>query len=86
MEKSEKGGLPGVDILSRRENRLACFTFSLEKAFQLEEFLTQNFVFQLGEPCLVQTVDFEREEIFLLLGEFLDPGFFVEFLGGGGCA
>lgn len=49
--------IPRVDILRRGKDRLAGLLFLLQEPLELQEFIAQHFVFQLRQPCLVQSVD-----------------------------
>ena len=75
---------PRVDVCERREDLLAVLLLFLQEALQVQELLRQHVVFQVGEPALVQGVDLELQERFLLVRELGDPGVFVELHGGRG--
>ena len=72
---------PAVDVFAWGEDFFAGECFVAQEAFEVEERGGGEVVFEGCEPGGVQGVDFEFEELFLLVGEFGEPGFFVE--GGG---
>jgi hypothetical protein len=70
---------PGVDICHRREDLLACVNLLLEELLQLEKLLARDIILQNGKPALMQSIDLELQQLFLLGTELRDPGVFVEF-------
>ena len=69
---------PAVHVFAGREDFLSRQCFIAQEAFEAEEGLACDFILQRAEPTLVKSFDFEFEELFLLVGEFGEPGFFVE--------
>lgn len=64
-----------------RIQRLATGYFPLEEALQLKEARRDEHIFEMRQPAIVQRVDFELEELFLLGGELGDPCCLVEAHG-----
>jgi len=74
---------PRVDVCRRREDFLAREGFALEETFEIEEFLGDELILQVGEPGLVESVDFEEQEFFGFFREGGYPSVFVKGTGGG---
>ena len=73
--------VPRVDVPFWRENELFVLLLLLEKLLEFQKVWLDNVVLEIGEPALVQRVDLEFQEVFLLVRECGDPFVFVEFLG-----
>jgi hypothetical protein len=79
IRMEELGCKPGIDIFHWREDFLARIKFFFEKALELEEFFAGDFVLELGQPAFMQSVNFEFQQVFLLVGEFGEPFLLVKF-------
>lgn len=79
VERGRWGCRPRIDVFHWGEDFLARVDFFLEEAFKFEEFFAGHFVFERGQPALMQSLNLELQEIFLLVGEFCEPFLPVEF-------
>lgn len=66
MSWEEKDDGPAVHVFQGREDLLAGCDLIPEVAFQVEEFLACDLVFEHAEPALVQCFNLEFQEVFLL--------------------
>lgn len=69
---------PRVDILERREDRLAVLLLFLQESLQVQELLRQHLVFEVRQPALMQGVDLQFQQLLLLVCELREPCLLVE--------
>lgn len=70
--------VPGIHISSGRKDLLPILMLFLQETLQIEEILGDNLVFELRQPALIQRSNLQRQQIFLLRRELLDPFRLVE--------
>ena len=70
---------PRINILHGREDLFPILLLPFQESLQVQELIRQHVVFQVRQPALVQGIDLKLQQLFLLLCEFGDPSFFVEF-------
>lgn len=75
---------PAINLLFRRKNLLPSVLLRLEKAFQIQKLLGNNFIFQLGQPALMQGLNLQTQQLLLFRSKLGYPFLLVEF-GRGGC-
>lgn len=73
-----EGKRPGVDIFERGEDGLALLFLLLQEALQVQELGSEDLVLEMGQPALVEGVDFELQEVSLLIRQLGDPFLLVE--------
>ena len=73
--------LQRVYIAFGREDGLLALLLFLKEPLEGEELGLEDLVFEVGEPALVQRVDLELQQVFLLGSETLDPFVLVERFG-----
>ena len=74
--------VPGIDILHGWIDCLATRQLLLQEALQLEERRGKQDILDVWQPAVMQCVDLQLEQFFLLVGELRDPRVLVEFRGG----
>jgi hypothetical protein len=52
------GDLPAVHVVAGRKDSLTALSFFLQESLQIQKLLGDNLVFEMGQPTLMQGVDF----------------------------
>jgi hypothetical protein len=78
IEDILSASVPGVHILARRKDFLSALNLFFQKAFEIQELRSDDLVFEMSQPALMKSVDLQREQLLLLVGELRNPSFLVK--------